>query len=108
LKASLHASLLSQQSPDTAATVAYLWRNWRGRLTDRQDWFWRAALPWASGLALAGSGVWLIVGSSDALPWLAGVTSVLLATAIRNAWGLATWIVEHRNDHTAPKVDAAT
>jgi hypothetical protein len=62
------------------------------------DWFWRAALPLASSLALLGAGVWLIVGTRDALPWLAGVTVVLLAMAVRNAWGLATWMVEHRQD----------
>jgi hypothetical protein len=83
---------------DAGATIAPLWRGWHGRLADGQDWFWRAALPLASSLALLGGGGWLIVGASAALPWLAGVTVVLLAMAIRNAWGLTTWMVEHRQD----------
>jgi hypothetical protein len=84
---------------DAGATITYLGRQWRGRMADRQDWFWRAALPLASSLALAGSGVWLIVDWGNALPWLAATALVVLAMAIRNTWGLVTWIIEHRNEH---------
>jgi hypothetical protein len=86
---------------ETGSTATHLWRHWRRRLALRQDWFWRAALPALSGVALLVAAVWLIVAGSDALPWLAGVTVVLLAMAIRNAWGLTTWIVEHRADRQA-------
>jgi hypothetical protein len=68
----------------------------------------------ASSLALLGGGVLLVVGASAALPWLAGVTLVLLAMAMRNAWGLTTWMVEHRQDQpeqagsTPPGVPSGT
>jgi hypothetical protein len=83
---------------DAGVTLAALWRQWRGRLAEGQDWIWRVALPVATSLALSGSGVGLLVGVRAALFWLAGGTLVLLAMAIRNAWDLVTWIVAHRND----------
>jgi hypothetical protein len=87
---------------DTGASVRYLWRQWQQSLATSQDWFWRAALPLASSLALIAAGIWLIVDALDALSWLAGVTLVLLAMAIRNAWDLLTWIVEHRDTKSSP------
>jgi hypothetical protein len=83
---------------DAGVTLASLLRQGRGRLARGQDWIWRVALPVATSLALSGSGVGLLVGGRAALAWLAGSTVVLLAMALRNAWDLVTWIVEHRND----------
>jgi hypothetical protein len=83
---------------DAGVTLASLWRQGHGRLAQGQDWLWRVALPVATSLALSGSGVGLLVGGQAALAWLAGTTVVLLAMALRNAWDLVAWLVEHRND----------
>lgn len=64
-----------------------------GYKPDAEDWFWYAALPIASYVALLLTGL-LLRSHTDALLFLiAGIALVLLYTGIHNAWDTVTYII---------------
>jgi hypothetical protein len=63
---------------------------------DIGDWFWFAALPLGSYLAVLLIGLALTAHPAALLFLLAGVALVLLYTGIHNAWDTVTYVAVHK------------
>jgi hypothetical protein len=64
-----------------------------GYQPDAEDWFWYAALPTASYVALLVTGLTLRTHTEGLLFLIAGIALVLLYTGIHNAWDTVTYII---------------
>jgi hypothetical protein len=64
-----------------------------GYKPDAEDWFWYAALPTASYVALLLIGLSLRAHTETLLFLIAGIALVLLYTGIHNAWDTVTYII---------------
>jgi hypothetical protein len=64
-----------------------------GYQPDAEDWFWYAALPTASYVALLVTGLMLRSHTEAMLFLIAGIALVLLYTGIHNAWDTVTYII---------------
>ncbi|MBI1278289.1 MAG: hypothetical protein GC179_09200 [Anaerolineaceae bacterium] len=62
----------------------------------KSDWKWYVYFPIIGDAMVIITGIWLLIGTSDALDLLAVALIVLLIVSVRNTWDLMMWIAQFR------------
>jgi hypothetical protein len=62
----------------------------------KSDWKWYVYFPIVGDVLVILTGIWLLMGSTDALDLLAVALVVLLIISVRNTWDLMMWIAQYR------------